>query len=105
MPVQLASLGWFFLLLLRSALFNYKSTGPEQSPAEDFGEVSEGTKAQKLVSSKVHRPVISDTVEAIGEGPREVKDLVRRKQERGQAWETRMEGVNFVFPSECVLVP
>lgn len=49
--------------------------------------------------------MINDALETIGEGPRELRDLVRRLQERVQAWETRMEGVNLVFPSECALVP
>lgn len=49
--------------------------------------------------------MIIDALETAGEELGEVKDLVRRLRERGQACETRVAGAGFVFPSECVLVP
>lgn len=49
--------------------------------------------------------MVSNALETFGEELGEVKDLVRRLRERGQACETRVVGVGFVFPSECVLVP
>lgn len=52
---------------------------------------------------EVHGPEISDALETLG------RDLesegLSEETERGQAWETRVAGASFVFPSECVLVP
>lgn len=33
------------------------------------------------------------------------REGLSEETERGQAWETRVAGASFVFPSECVLVP
>lgn len=49
--------------------------------------------------------MVSDALETIGEELGEVKGLVRRLRERGQAWESRVAGASSVFPSVCVLVP
>lgn len=93
-------------------LFTYSSAscliidpeGPDRSPGEHFGDVSGGT-GSETGTLKAHGPVISDSLGTIGEELGEVKDLVRKLRERGQAWGTRVAGASFVFPSECVLVP
>lgn len=42
--------------------------------------------------------MVSEASETTGEELGEVKDLVRRLGERGQAWESRVAGVSSVFP-------
>lgn len=71
--------------------------------SRNFWDVSGGTEAQKLVSSRSMGLRLLMPWRQLG------RDLesegLSEETERGQAWETRVAGASFVFPSECVLVP